>query len=62
LRPFISTPKQAGATGRERRRYTLKFVKAIMIVAVVASALTLGACAQKKEAVSTGATTTHYGK
>jgi PBP1b-binding outer membrane lipoprotein LpoB len=29
----------------------LKFLKAIMIVAVLASALSLGACAQKKEEV-----------
>jgi len=37
----------------------LKLLKAIMIVAVLASALSLGACAQHKEAVSTGAATTH---
>jgi len=39
----------------------LKFLKAIMIVAVLASALGLGACAQKKEtaATSTTASSTH---
>jgi len=39
----------------------LKLIKAIMIVAVVASALSLGACAQKKESasMSTTASSTH---
>jgi hypothetical protein len=40
----------------------LKFLKAIMIVAVLASALSLGACAQHKETVTTGAGTTGYAK
>jgi hypothetical protein len=40
----------------------LKFLKAIMIVAILASALSLGACAQKKEEVTTSAGTTGYGK
>jgi hypothetical protein len=64
LRRSISLPKEAEATGRERRRYRLKFLKAIMIVAVLASALTLGACAQKKESMSTttSAGTTGYSK
>jgi hypothetical protein len=34
----------------------VKIFKAIMIVAVAASALGLGACAQKKETVTTPAT------
>jgi hypothetical protein len=34
----------------------MKVLKAIMIVAVLASALSLGACAQKKETMSTGTT------
>jgi len=38
----------------------LKYLKAIMILAVVASALSLGACAQKKEAATT--TTSTYSK
>jgi len=40
----------------------LKFVKAIMIVAVLAGALTLGACAQKKEAATTTTATSGYHK
>jgi hypothetical protein len=42
----------------------VKLVKAIAIVAVLAGALSLGACAQKKETMSTstGATTTGYSK
>ncbi len=35
----------------------MKFVKAIMIVAIAASALTLGACAQKKDTMSTTTST-----
>ena len=38
----------------------MKIFKAIMIVAVAASALSLGACAQKKEAPAT--TTSTYSK
>ena len=34
----------------------MKILKAIMMVAVLASALSLGACAQKKETMSTGTT------
>jgi len=38
----------------------LKFIKAIMIMAVLASALSLGACAQhKEEAATTTASSTH---
>jgi hypothetical protein len=42
----------------------LKLLKVIMIMAVLAGALSLGACAQHKEAATTttGASTTHYGK
>ena len=41
----------------------MKFVKLMMIVAVAAGALSLGACAQKKETMSTGTTeTTGYSK
>ncbi|HEX8281529.1 MAG TPA: hypothetical protein VF551_09135 [Chthoniobacterales bacterium] len=42
----------------------MKLFKALMIVAVAASALTLGACAQKKESMSTstGSTSSTYSK
>ncbi len=42
----------------------MKFLKAIMIVAIAAGALSLGACAQKKETMSTstGATSSTYSK
>ncbi len=39
----------------------MKFVKLMMIVAVAAGALSLGACAQKKETMSTGSTTATTG-
>lgn len=35
----------------------MKLFKAVMIVAIAASALSLGACAQKKETMSTSAST-----
>jgi len=40
-----SPPKRSGATCDERRRDRLKFLKMIMMVAVLATALGLGACA-----------------
>jgi len=40
----------------------VKILKAIMIVAVLASALSLGACAQKKETMSTQSASTGYTK
>ncbi len=44
--------------------YLMKLLKAIMILAIAASALSLGACAQKKETMSTsaGASTTSSSK
>jgi hypothetical protein len=39
-----------------------QLLKAIMIVAVLATALSFGACAQKKETVTTSAGTTGYSK
>ncbi len=44
--------------------YLMKLLKAIMIVAIAAGALSLGACAQKKETMSTstGATSSTYSK
>jgi hypothetical protein len=47
------------ATCSERRRIIeMKFLKAVMIVAIAAGALSLGACAQKKETMSTSSGTT----
>ena len=40
----------------------MKFLKVIMIVAVLATALSFGACSQRKETVTTGAATTGYAK
>ena len=40
----------------------MKFVKLIMIVAVAAGVLSLGACAQKKEAATQTTATTGYSK
>jgi len=40
----------------------VKFVKMIMVVALLVTALGLGACAQHKETVTTGAGTTGYAK
>ncbi len=49
--------------GKEAKNI-VKFLKVIMIVAVAAGALSLGACAQKKETMSTntGTATTGYSK
>ncbi len=40
----------------------MKFIKAILVVAVLATALSFGACAQRKETVTTSAGTTGYSK
>jgi uncharacterized lipoprotein YehR (DUF1307 family) len=40
----------------------MKFLKTIMIVAVLVTALGLGACAQKEETMTTTAGTTGYAK
>jgi hypothetical protein len=51
------------ATCDERRRDRLKLLRAIMIMAILATALSFGACAQHKEAaVTTSAGTTGYAK
>ena len=47
---------KAAATCEERGGYKLKFLKAIMFVAVLASALSLGACAHKNETTSASTT------
>jgi len=62
LLPFSSLPKQAEQHAAKGGEYRLKFLKAIMIVAILASALSLGACAQKKEEVTTTPGKTSYGK
>jgi len=62
LLPPVSPPKkqqqQPAGKGGE---IELKFLKAIMIVAVLASALGLGACAHKQETMSTGTTASTRG-
>jgi hypothetical protein len=63
LRPRSSLPKrweqQPAEKGGEER---VKFLKAIMIVAVLVTTLGLGACAKKQETVTTTAGTTGYAK
>ncbi|PYL60306.1 MAG: hypothetical protein DMF31_04875 [Verrucomicrobia bacterium] len=61
-RCFPCNLKRVTAACGERRRETLKFLKAIMIVAVLATALSFGACSQRKETVTTSAGTTGYAK
>jgi coenzyme F420-reducing hydrogenase gamma subunit len=52
-----------GAVCDERRRDRLKLLRAIMIVVILVTALSFGACAQHKEAtVTTSAGTTGYAK
>ncbi len=46
--------------GKEAR-FIVKFLKMIMIVAVAAGVLSLGACAQKKETQTTSGTTATTG-
>jgi hypothetical protein len=38
----------------------MKIFKAVMIVAIAASALSLGACAQKKDTMATTSTSTYH--
>jgi len=45
-----------GSTQPKGGENRLKFIKAIMIMAVLAGALSLGACAQHKEAAATTTT------
>jgi hypothetical protein len=40
----------------------MKLIKAVVILAIAASALSLGACAQKKETMSTGTSSSTYSK
>jgi hypothetical protein len=62
LLPGSSLPKQAKQHAAKGGEIELKFLKAIMIMAILASALSLGACAQKKEEVVTTPGKTSYGK
>jgi len=61
-RCFPCDPKRVPAACGERRRDRMKFIRAILIMAVLATALSFGACAQRKETVTTGAGTTGYAK
>jgi hypothetical protein len=61
-RCFPYNPRRVPAACGERRRYRLKIIRAIMIVAILATALSFGACAQRKETVTTSAGTTGYAK
>ncbi|PYL15005.1 MAG: hypothetical protein DME30_12210 [Verrucomicrobia bacterium] len=56
-----STPRRTGATQPKGGEIRLKFIKAIMIMAVLASALSLGACAQHKEEAATTTTGATHG-
>jgi hypothetical protein len=61
LLPPLSPPKKQQQPAGKGGEIKLKFLKAIMIVAVLASTLSLGACAQKKETMSTGTTASTRG-
>jgi hypothetical protein len=61
LRPLVSLPKRRQQPAGKGGEIELKFLKAIMIVAVLATALSLGACAQKKETMATGTTSSTHG-
>jgi len=54
--------EEISATCWERRRERVRFFKMIMIVAVLVTALELGACAKKQETMTTSAGTTGYSK
>jgi hypothetical protein len=58
----VSPPKEQQQPAGKGGEIKLKFIKAIMIMAVLAGALSLGACAQHKETTTTGAATTGYSK
>jgi hypothetical protein len=63
LLPPLSPPKKQQQPAGRGGEIELKFLKAIMIMAVLVSALSLGACAQKKETMSTStAATRGYAK
>src|SRR5206468_9472440 len=59
---WCSTPRRTGTTQPKGGENRLKFIKAIMILAVLAGALSLGACAQHKEAAAPAPTTGYHKK
>ncbi|PYJ81554.1 MAG: hypothetical protein DMF35_05045 [Verrucomicrobia bacterium] len=61
LLQWCSMPRRTGATQPKGGENRLKFIKAIMIMAVLAGALSLGACAQHKEAATTTTTGATHG-
>jgi hypothetical protein len=64
LLQWSSLPKETVQPAAKGGEIELKFLKAIMILAVLAGALSLGACAQKKEqsTMTSSAGTTGYSK
>jgi len=54
---LTSTYKAAATTKRKEAKHNLKILKAIMLVAIAASALSLGACAHHETAATTSSTT-----
>ncbi len=67
MRALAFTRRKLGSNqqGKEAKHLEMNFLKAALFVAVLASALTLGACAQKKESMSTSTsagTTRTYSK
>jgi len=59
---FPCDPKRAVQLATKGGEIKLKLLRAIVIVAILATALSFGACAQHKETVTTGAGTTGYAK
>jgi hypothetical protein len=49
----------AATCWERRRKYKVKIFKAVMMVAIAAGALGLGACAQHKEPAATTTTSTY---
>jgi len=59
---FPCVPKRAVQFATKGGEMKLKLLRAIMIVAILATGLSFGACTQHKEAVTTSAGTTGYAK
>jgi len=57
----VSLPKEQQQPAGKGGEIELKFLQAIMIVTVLVSTLTLGACAHKQETMSTGTTASTSG-
>jgi hypothetical protein len=62
LRPEVPYLKGGSSNLLRKEAKRVKFLKAIMIVAVLVTTLGLGACAKKQETVTTTAGTTGYAK